>query len=141
MNRARIPIVATVLMIPIAYGNGHAGEEELYLRAVCNFADTVLEHGTDDYGDEPTALFVDGLHVVTLEPVTWRGKDQTWVLSNFASQQPLLRTLDGLTALTGKRKYRQAAEAATRYAMKHLTTPNGLLYWGGHFAWDLQEDR
>jgi pectate lyase len=49
--------------------------------------------------------------------------------------------LDGLTALTGEPKYRRAAEEAARYALKHLTTPNGLLYWGGHFAWDLQQDR
>jgi len=140
MSRARIPIVTTLLMILLACDNAQAGEEELYLRAVCNFADTVLKHGTDSYGDEHTPLFVDGLQVRTLAPVTWRWKDQTWVLSNFASQQPLLRTLDGLTTLTGKERYRQAAEAATRYALKHLTTPNGLLYWGGHLAWDLQED-
>ena len=141
MNKARISIVATVLVVPIAYGNVHAGEEGLYLRAVCDFADTVLKHGRDSSGDEHTPLFVDGLHVKTLAPVTWQWNDQTWVLSNFASQQPLLRTLDGLTASTGQQKYRQAAEEATRYALKHLTTPNGLLYWGGHFAWDLQEDR
>lgn len=141
MNKAIIRIVATVLVIPIAYGNVHAGEEGLYLRALCNFVETVLEHGTDDWGEKPTPLFVDGLHVKTLAPVTWQWKDQTWVLSNFASQQPLLRTLDGLTALTGKQRYRQAAKESTRYALKHLTTPNGLLYWGGHFAWDLQEDR
>ncbi len=29
-------------------------------------------------------------------------------------QQPLLRTLDGLTVLTGEEKYRRAAEEATR---------------------------
>jgi hypothetical protein len=27
--------------------------------------------------------------------------DQTWVLSNFANQQPLMRFLDGMTTLTG----------------------------------------
>jgi len=140
---ARIPIsmLAVMFLTLVGHGSVHAGDEDRYLQAVCDFTDAVLEHGTDTYGDKHTPLFADGLHVKTLKPATWRWQDQTWVLSNFASQQPLLRTLDGLTALTGEQKYRQAAEDAARYAMKHLTTPNGLLYWGGHFAWDLQQDR
>jgi pectate lyase len=63
------------------------------------------------------------------------------VLSNFASQQSLMRLLDGLTALTDKPRYRAAAEEATRHVLEHQVSPNGLLYWGGHSAWDLQTDR
>jgi len=62
-------------------------------------------------------------------------------LSNFASQQPLIRLLDGLSTLTGEAKYRQAAKDATAYALKHLQSRNGLLYWGGHVAWDLETER
>jgi len=76
-----------------------------------------------------------------MEPVRWRRRGQTWVLSNFASQQPLMRLLDALTALTGEATYRRAAEDATRYALKHLRGPNGLLCWGGHLAWDLDGER
>ena len=141
MTPTRPEAAAVVLMFLIACGSVHAGGEGQYLKPVRDFANTVLEHGRDSYGKEHTPLFVDGLHIETLEPATWRWKDQTWVLSNFASQQPLLRTLDGLTALTGDQKYRQAAEDAARYALKHVTTPNGLLYWGGHFARDLRLDR
>jgi pectate lyase len=112
-----------------------------YIEAVRSFADTVLEHGRDVYGERKTPLFVDGLHARTLEPVRWKCRGQTWVLSNFASQQPLLRVLDGLMALTGEQKYRQAAEDAARHALQHLRTPNGLLYWGGHFAWDLEQEK
>jgi pectate lyase len=114
---------------------------EPYLKAARRFADTVLEHGRDTYGKEKTPLFVDGLHVNILEPVQWKYKGETWILSNFASQQPLLRTLDGLTALTGDKKYRLAAEDATRYALKNLRAPNGLMYWGGHLAWDLLNEK
>ncbi len=140
---AGIPIGVPVLMFLALVGRAgvYAGDEDRYVKAVCDFADAVLEHGRDTYGDKHTPLFADGLHVKTLKPATWQWQDQTWVLSNFASQQPLLRTLDGLTALSGEPEYRQAAEDATRYALKHLTTPNGLLYWGGHFAWDLRQDR
>ncbi|MFZ5831225.1 MAG: hypothetical protein ACOY3P_14130 [Planctomycetota bacterium] len=108
-----------------------------YLEAARRFADAVLEHGRDTYGTEKTPLFVDGLHAESFEPVRWQRQGETWVLSNFASQQPLIRLLDGLTAIEGDAKYRQAAEDAARYALAHLRAPNGLLYWGGHLALDL----
>jgi pectate lyase len=114
---------------------------EKYLKAVQNFADTVIEKGRDTYGNKHTPLFVDGLHAKSLKPVIWKKDGQSWVLSNFASQQPLVRTLDGLSSLTGDSQYRQAAVDATRYALKHLQSPNGLLYWGGHMAWDLKQER
>ncbi|MHC4315405.1 MAG: hypothetical protein ACYSW3_23425 [Planctomycetota bacterium] len=114
---------------------------EKYLKAVKNFADTVIEKGRDTYGNEHTPLFVDGLHAKSLKPVIWKKDGQSWVLCNFASQQPLIRTLDGLSSLTVDTKYRRAAVDASRYALKHLQSPNGLLYWGGHLAWDLEQER
>ena len=124
-----------------SYAAAPVPDSERYTRAVRAFADAVLEHGRDHYGPRRTPLFVDGLQVETLEPVRWKKGGQTWVLCNFASQQALLRTLDGLTALTADTRYRRAAEEATRYALEHLRSTNGLLYWGGHLAWDLDQDR
>ena len=112
-----------------------------YLKAVRDFADTVVDKGRDTYGQEHTPLFVDGLHGVSLKPVIWKKDGQSWVLSNFASQQPLIRLLDGLSALTNDPAYRQTAVEATDYALKHLQSRSGLLYWGGHLAWDLQTER
>jgi len=112
-----------------------------YVEAARAFADCVLEHGRDTYGKEKTPLFVDGLHAKTLEPAIWQRKGEKWVLCNVASQQPLFRLLDGLTGLTGDGRYRQAAEAAARYTLEHLQSRNGLLYWGGHLAWDLATER
>jgi len=62
-------------------------------------------------------------------------------LSNFANHQSLLRLLDGLTTMTGDKKYRKAAQDAAKYALTHLRTSNGLLFWGGHLAWDLKQDK
>ena len=118
-----------------------AGASERYVQAARTFADSVLKHGRDTYGQRHTPLFVDGLQVETLEPVRWKKGGQTWVLCNFASQQSLLRTLDGLSALTGENRYRQAAEDSARYALAHLRSTNNLLYWGGHMAWDLEQER
>lgn len=130
----------TVVSGPAA-ADGSFGDPARYLAAVRRFADTVLEHGRDTYGPKQTALFVDGLHAQTFEPARWRRGGQTWVLSNFASQQALMRTLDGLTALTKDKRYRKAAEAATREVLLNLRSPSGALNWGGHMAWDLANER
>ncbi len=108
-----------------------------YLRAVRRFADGVLSQGRDAYGAYSTPLFVDGLNPRSGEPVVWRVEGQTWTLSNLASQQVLLRTLDGLSALTGESRYRQAAEEAQAYAFARLRHGR-LLSWGGHMAYDLE---
>jgi len=133
---AVVAVTAGLVSASAGYDNAEC------IRAIRLFADTVIERGADTYGDIHSPLFVDGLHVLTLEPVRWAGPNgQTWVLSNFASQQPLMRLLDGLTTLTGQAKYRRAAEAATAYTLETCRAPNGLLYWGGHLAWDLESNQ
>ncbi len=123
--------------------------ESPYLQAVRTFADNVLKHGRDTYGPKHTPLFVDGLNVNTYEPVKWispKGdlstttETEKWILSNFASQQTLLRTLDGLSKITGDPKYRDAAKQAIKYAFENLRDSNGLFYWGHYVAYDAQAD-
>ena len=143
----RSSVIAVMLLCLLAPAREGLCEEaalssERYMGAVTRFADTVIEHGRDTYGEKKTPVFVDGLHVETLSPPLWKGDGyQSYIMSNFASQQGLMRTLDGLTELTGDTRYRQAAEDATRYTLKNFTSPNGLLFWGGHSAWDLLLDR
>lgn len=139
--RSYFPLACWLLLTGIGIAGEPDAEGAKFLRSVQAFADTVLEHGRDVYGNEKTPLFVDGLHAETLEPVRWKKDGETWVLCNFASQQNLMRTLDGLTALTGDAKYRTAAEAATRDALGRMQAASGLLYWGGHLAWDLDQDK
>jgi pectate lyase len=124
-----------------------------YLNAVREFADNVLKYGRDTYGPKHTPLFVDGLmirdpnnpdygKVGVYKPVEWIAPNgERWILSNLASQQNLFRTLDGLTRITGDPKYKQAAMDAIKYAFENLRSPNGLLYWGGHSAYDAGADR
>jgi pectate lyase len=118
-----------------------SNDSNKYLRAVRTFADNVLKYGRDIYGPKQTPLFVDGLNIHTHEPVKWINSDgKKWILSNLASQQTLLRTLDGLSNTTGDPKYRKGAEEAIRYAFDHLRSPNGLFYWGHYVAYDAQID-
>ena len=114
------------------------------MTAVRRFADNVLIFGRDTYGPAHTPLLADGINVETREPVRWlRTKNQKApiYLSNLANQQILFRMLVGLSELTGEPKYRRAAVEAIQYAFAHLRSPNGLLYWGGHAAYDLYADR
>jgi pectate lyase len=125
-----------------AGGKQDPNQSTKYLDAVREFADNVLKYGRDTYGPKQTPLFVDGLNVNTHEPVKWINPDgYKWVLSNFASQQTLMRTLDGLSAITGDPKYRDAAMQATKYMFDNLQAPNGLLYWGQRAAYDALGDK
>jgi len=113
---------------------------ERFIQAVQSFADVALEHGRDTYGPKQTPLFVDGINIETHAPVMWKSRDgHPWVLSDLGNQQNFVRTLVGLSALTGEPRYKQAAVEATRYALSNLME-NGLLAWGGHMAYNASED-
>jgi pectate lyase len=137
MKISRIWIAVLILVFGVS---AFAAEDDKYFDAVRTFADNVLKHGRDAYGPKHTPLFVDGLDVHTHEPARWKRDGKVWVLSNMASQQNLFRVLDGLTSLTTDTKYRQAAVKAIEYAFANLRSPNGLLHWGGHVAYDAQAD-
>jgi len=111
-----------------------------YLNAVILFSENILNYGLDNFGNEDTPLFIDGLNIDTLHPVTWKNEGQEWILSNFANQQNLLRTLVGLSDFTGDDRYRIIANKAVEYALKNLQSPNYLLYWGGHYLYDAKSD-
>jgi len=114
----------TNILVPEALGRSDPNDPNRYLNAVREFADNVLKYGRDTYGPKHTPLFVDGLNINTHEPVKWIAPNgDRWILSNLASQQNLLRTLDGLTRITGDPKYKQAAMDAIKYAFQNLRSP------------------
>lgn len=139
-------IVGVVLFLPCFIGITGCNssqqttnqEPSAYLRAVQTFAENVLEHGRDRYGEVHSPLFADGIDIETKEPMRWRSEGNTWVISNFGTQQNLLRVLVGLSEITGDTKYRKAAGEATQYMFEHYTDSQGLLYWGGHQFVDLE---
>lgn len=129
------PSIATAAQDPAADADAQA-----ILQAVRAFGDNVLAFGRDTYGPKHTPLFVDGIDIVTHQAVQWKSKNgQEWALSDLGNQQNLMRTLCGLSALTGNPQYKAAAKAATHYAFDHLR--NGkLLAWGGHMAYNATAD-
>ncbi|MFB0553824.1 MAG: ankyrin repeat domain-containing protein [Phycisphaerae bacterium] len=134
-------VLLSIALADFSASNAKANENSKYLNAVREFANNVLKYGRDSYGPKHTPLFVDGLNIHTHEPVKWiEPNGDRWILSNLACQQNLLRILDGLTMITGDPKYKKAAMEATKYAFENLRSPNGLLYWGGHVAYDALAD-
>ncbi|MFC7138757.1 hypothetical protein ACFQMA_02760 [Halosimplex aquaticum] len=108
------------------------------LSTVESYVDRVLETGRDRWSGESTPLFVDGVHVETDDPVTWRYDGEEFVVSNLASQQNLFRVLAGLSGVTGDRRYVDAARESVAYHFDELVDERGLLRWGGHQFVDLR---
>jgi pectate lyase len=124
----------------LAMENFEDGMDKLRLQTVVEFGDNVLTYGRDYYGEKHTPLLADGLNVYTLEPVVWIYNGKLSVLSNFSSQQNLLRTLDGLTSLTGDTKYKETAVEQIKYQFENNSDSTGVLYAGGHAWLDLNTD-
>ena len=118
------------------------------------FAETVLEHGRDSYGEKHTPLISDLLEVDTLKAPERmyihrlggpgpRSKQpfQPVISSNLAYQGNLMRFLVGLSNLTGDPKYQRAYQDGLRYHFEHYAVPNGLLRMGHHQWINLNTDR
>ena len=140
MRRYSLVLLYVYCFVFCFSGQLRGEEDSRYAQSVRAFADNVLKHGKDVYGPKHTPLFVDGLNINTHEPAKWKRDGKVWILSNLASQQNLFRMLDGLTKITGEAKYRRAAAGALEYAFANLRSPNGLLHWGGHVAYDAKAD-
>ncbi|HDL8579009.1 TPA: pectate lyase, partial [Yersinia enterocolitica] len=79
-----------------------------WLSAIRSYVDLVqcVSHSNQN----PTPLMADGFDVLTHQPVVWKFPDGRNVpISNFASQQNWLRTLDALSLVTQDPQYHQQA--------------------------------
>ncbi len=79
-------------------------------------------------------LLADGIDTLSMQPAQWTYPDGKKVaMSNFASQQNLLRALTAMSAVGDCDEFRLAALNITRYFLEHYTDEvSGLFHWGGH---------
>lgn len=79
-------------------------------------------------------LLADGINVKTLKPVCWTYPDGHSVpMSNFASQQNLMRGFVAMSLLTQDNTLHHEAQKITAYYLKNYADKeSGLLHWGGH---------
>lgn len=99
----------------------------------------VMDHAIDRYGSTP--LFANALDADSGEPVPYDPDhvNKQAILSSPVSQQHWLETLVKLSRLSGKAEYAEAAKAVIAYMFQHLRDSNGLLYWGGHTAYNMEK--
>ncbi|MFB6150876.1 MAG: pectate lyase [Haloarculaceae archaeon] len=111
--------------------------------SVATLVDTVREHADRVIGIEVDGggapPLPDALDPETREAIERDARDVAdgRRLSNFAVQQEFLRTLVALSGVTGDERYREAAADVVDWAFRRLDDPGGLLYWGGHAAYDI----
>lgn len=152
MNRVLALILSVALMVSTAgcANIGKSGsvavistQQEFSDELIKNlkaYADNLLKYGRDQ--SKKTPLFYDGINIETKEPLIWRNFDgKEYVPSNMAVQQNMFRFLDGMTAVTGDKKYRKAAQDAIKYMFKNQASSLGLLYWGGHAFVDINTQK
>ena len=116
-----------------------------YLNAVKAYADAIIEHGRDSYGQVRSPVFVaGGVDLKTnqfvrrkLEGQGIREGDRAYG-ANPHHDLNLYQTLYALTRLTGDKKYEQEADKALKWFFKNCQSPNtGLFAWGEHLHWDV----
>jgi hypothetical protein len=106
-----------------------------YLPIIYKFADAMLEHGRDTYGPQKTGLFLSALDRVTFSPLT----NRALAIANPQQDQNFLRLLYTLSELSGKPKYRDAADAALRWHFEKVAaSTNAPVPWG--ISWDVMHD-
>jgi hypothetical protein len=126
-----------------------------YIGVVYRFADTMLERGRDNYGPKKTGLFLSALDRATLAPLTNRPaapsgiregdrvglKSAPLAGANLQHDENLLRLLYTLSELSGKPKYREAADAELRWVLENAASPaTRASPWGERLSWDVMND-
>jgi len=126
-----------------------------FLDVVLRYADAMIEHGRDIYGEKKSGLFLSALDRLRLKPLIIRPEPPggirrgdraglPWlklVGANPQTDQNLLRVLYTLSKITGDKRYSQAADHEMEWFFKNAQSPvTGLLPWGEHLSWDVMRD-
>jgi len=123
-----------------------------YTKIVVKFADTLIEHGRDHYGKQPSPVWMAVLNAKDYSaptdpkqvppPQGIRAGDRAVGGANLSHDLVTIRVFDALSLITGDPKYRRAVDDYLRYYLAHAQSPEtGLLAWGEHLYYDAFEDR
>jgi len=144
---------------------GPGGGVDSYLKAVKDFAETMLQYGTDRYGTEHTPQFATALTrgpIPELVPASPKLPDwpprftqipNVFMGSDYAHKTTirggdvstdvaLYEMLYKLSALTHNQSYAQAADASLKWFIENTPDPrSGLFAWGEHCGWDFRKEQ
>ena len=127
-----------------------------FLNVVRRYADAMIEHGRDIYGEKKSGLFLSALDRLKLKPLAVRPEPPggirrgdraglPWlklVGANPQVDQNLLRVLYTLSKITGDERYSTTADNEIEWFFKNTQSPvTGLLPWGEHMSWHVMLDK
>ena len=151
---SRLAVVTIAALLGFALVS-HGAERFDFLDVVRRYADTMIDHGRDNYGPEKSGLILSALDRTTLAPLTVRPAPpggirrgdrpgRPWSAMNGANpqlDQNLLRVLYTLSELTGNSRYAKVADDELTWFFNHTMSPKtSLLPWGEHLSWDVMLD-
>ncbi len=142
--------VALLLALTIT-AQVRADETPDYASYVRTCLDTLIERGTDRYGEIESPMLVSILDTQTLDcPREPKALDEAFrvtrrdrrnpAASDLETDQALLKTMDLFSAVTGDRKYADSARSYAAYVMENLVDKEGLFWWGWHRRYDVYDD-
>ncbi len=153
MNKARLNLIVSVCIciFPTALSASDKKPDNRYFTTAQTCMDTLIKHGTDTCGSLKTPLFASILDVNSLNcPEHPLELDESWRVirrerrnpagANLLVDQPLIKSLDVMSQLSGKPVYCQAAQRYVDYYLKNLVDPKGLIWWGWHRHYDIYKD-
>jgi uncharacterized protein YyaL (SSP411 family) len=129
-----------------------------YLAIVKAYADAMIEHGQEVYGQRHSPLFAEELDRTTMRMLeeealqkvaaipyeAWgiRPHDRMLGGSNPQHCQNLYQILFQLTEISGDERYAEQANHWLQYFFEQCQSPaTGLFWWGEHAGWDLRSDK
>ncbi len=126
-------------------------QQRPYASYVEQCMDLLMEHGTDQYGAVHTPLLVSILDVNTRTCPEFPEKlDEYFRVnrrdrrspagSNLLTDQPTLKTMYVLSAITGNGDYADFADRYAGYVMTNLVDEQGFFWWGWHRHYDVFKD-
>ncbi len=160
--RFRILLTSQVVLplllptLPFLLRGSASSAEPSLLNVVRRYADTMIEHGRDTYGDQKSGLLLSALDRSSLKvleirpapPAGVRRGDRVGLPwrrlagANPHLDQNLLRVLYTLSEITGEARYREVADHELKWFFENTQSPvTGLLPWGEHLCWDVLLDR
>jgi len=157
MNRiTRYPLFFTAsIALALSGSNAFAerGHPTPWSHYVEQTLDTLIDRGTDRYGEVHSPMLMSVLDVRTLDSPA--SPDEVGSLirlegrihrrgergSNLWNDQPTVRALSLMTQLSGDAKYQQAADDYVAFVYANCRSSKKMLYWGTHVHWDCFRDR
>ncbi|MBX7258174.1 MAG: hypothetical protein K1Y02_17565 [Candidatus Hydrogenedentes bacterium] len=154
-------ISAVACLYALAVSSAVAGQEEdraalrndPVFQAVQQFADTMLAHGRDVYGEKHSPLFVSQLNVVTqripeateTDPGVWNGHFEVAghqpYCQNLIGDLGILDVLKTMTRVTDDPRYDAARRDYLTYLLQSCRDPrSGYIPWGEHVGYDIVHD-